>query len=139
MLFSNRESLRFEDASSPVVPNSELEPVEEEGMFLADESETLKLYVDCNDGNIRIDKFNFVLNVEDTSGDVTVEQQPSTLGTAPLYLVVNCNKNGKWFWPKEGNNIGVAYSQFSTWASDVQTAIDWYDSDNATKGRVVSY
>lgn len=92
-----------------------------------------------SDGNIRIDKFNFVLNVEDTSGDVTVEQQPSTLGTAPLYLVVNCNKNGKWFWPKEGNNIGVAYSQFSTWASDVQTAIDWYDSDNATKGRVVSY
>lgn len=55
MLFSNRESLRFEDASSPVVPNSELEPVEEEGMFLADESETLKLYVDCGDGNIRIE------------------------------------------------------------------------------------
>ena len=54
-LFSSRESLRFEDASSPVVPNSELEPVKEEGLFLADESDTLKLYVDCNDGNIRIE------------------------------------------------------------------------------------
>ena len=91
------------------------------------------------DGDFRIDKLGFVLNVEDTSGDVTVERQPSTLGTAPLYLVVNCNRAGKWFWPKEGNNIGITYSQFSDWASNVRTYIDWYDSSNATKGRIVSY
>ena len=91
------------------------------------------------DGDFRIDKLGFVLNVEDTSGDVTVERQPSTLGTAPLYIVVNCNRAGKWFWPKEGNNIGITYSQFSDWASNVRTYIDWYDSSNATKGRIVSY
>jgi len=91
------------------------------------------------DGGFRIDKLNFVLHVEDTSGNVTEEHQPSTLGSAPLYLVVNCNKAGKWFWPKEGNNIGITYSQFSDWASDVRSNIDWYDSDNATKGRIVSY
>ena len=95
--------------------------------------------VTFTDGNFRIDKLDFVLNVEDTSGNITEEHQPSTLGSAPLYLVVNGNKAGKWFWPKEGNNIGIAYSQFSDWASNVRTYIDWYDSDNATKGRIVSY
>lgn len=53
--------------------------------------------------------------------------------------MVNGNPSGKFFWPSEGNNIGVAYPQFSNWAANTQTAIDWYDSSNATSSKIVSY
>jgi hypothetical protein len=35
-------------------------------------------------------------------------------------------------------NIGVAYPQFSVWASNLQTSVDWYDSSNAS-GNIVKY
>ena len=92
-----------------------------------------------NSGNFRTDKLGLALNVEDDNGNATLEEQPSTLGVAPLYIVVNGNNVGNWFWPIEGRNIGIAYPQFSTWGSNVQTAIDWYDSSNATNGYVVNY
>ena len=68
-----------------------------------------------------------------------MEQQPTQLGDAPLYFVVNGNKVGKWFWPREGLNIGIAYPQFSLWASDVRTAIDWYDSSNSSNSKIITY
>ncbi len=90
-------------------------------------------------GDYRTDALNFSLSLEDANGDVSIESMESTLGEAPLYVVVNGNNTGKYFWPVEGSNIGIAYPQFSTWASNVQTAIDWYDSGNATSNKVVSY
>lgn len=91
------------------------------------------------DGNFRTELLDFSLSIEDEDGDITSEKQPSTLGTAPLYLVINGNRAGKCFWPIEANNIGIAYPQFSEWGSNVQTSIDWYDSSNAAKGKIVSY
>lgn len=92
-----------------------------------------------NDGSGRIDKLNFALSVEEKEGEATVESQPTTLGAAPLYIVVNGDRAGKCFWPIEANNIGIAYPQFSIWGSNVQSAVDWYDSANATKSKIVSY
>lgn len=88
---------------------------------------------------LRTDRLNFSLSLEDADGNVTVEQQPTQLGDAPLYFVVNGNKVGKWFWPREGLNIGIAYPQFSLWASDVRTAIDWYDSSNSSNSKIITY
>lgn len=93
-----------------------------------------------NNGNFRTDKLGFALSLdENEDGSATLEEQPSTLGVAPLYIVVNGNSIGKWFWPIEGHNIGIAYPQFSIWGSNVQTAIDWYDSSNAKRSDIVSY
>ena len=92
-----------------------------------------------NNGNFRTDALDFSLSLEDDNGTVTTEAQPASLGGAPLYIVVNGNNIGKFFWPVEGNNIGVAYPQFSNWASNIQTAIDWYDSSNAISNKIVSY
>jgi hypothetical protein len=36
-------------------------------------------------------------------------------------------------------NIGVAYPQLSTWASDMHTALNWYASSNAAAGKVVTW
>ena len=92
-----------------------------------------------SDGNCHIDDLGFSLTVEDSDGELTEESQTTRLGVAPLYIVVNGNSVGKWFWPIEGNNIGIAYPQFSTWGNNVQRAIDWYDSANATSSKIVSY
>lgn len=92
-----------------------------------------------NSGDFRTDKLSFALSLEDENGNVTIEEQPSTLGVAPLYIVVNGSNVGKWLWPIEGHNIGIAYPQFSTWGSNAQTAINWYNSSNATSSKVVTY
>lgn len=92
-----------------------------------------------SDGNYRIDRLDLALNMENADGDVNVEHQPTLLGEAPLYIVVNGNDVGKFFWPVEANNIGIAYPKFSIWASDIQASIDWYDRNSAMTGKVVSY
>jgi hypothetical protein len=90
-------------------------------------------------GDFRTDCLGFTLSLEDENGNITMEKQPAQLGEAPLYLVVNGNKVGKWFWPREGVNIGIAYQKFNLWASDVQTAIDWYDSSNSSNSKIITY
>ena len=96
-------------------------------------------------GTGRIDKLNFSLSIREDGGNATdegdaiVENLPTTLGSAPLYIVVNGDRTHTVFWPSEANNIGMAYPQFSIWGSNVQSAIDWYDSANATKSRIVTY
>lgn len=92
-----------------------------------------------DNGDFRIDRLDFSLSLEDENGNVTQEEQPAQLGEAPLYFVVNGNKVGKWFWPREGVNIGIAYPQFNLWASNTQTAIDWYDSSNSSSSKIVTY
>lgn len=92
-----------------------------------------------SDGRGRIDQLPLSLNVENEKGEITVENQPTELGRAPLFIIVNGDRAGKWFWPVENNNIGIAYQQFSMWASNVQVSINWYDSSNATSSKIVSY
>ena len=102
------------------------------------------------DAITKIDQLPFTIMLEDKDGNTTI-YKPSAKNTesaentenagnteAPLYLVVNGDKQGKWFWAKEDVNIGVAYPQFSTWASNVQSYIDWYDRLNASS-KVITY
>ena len=86
----------------------------------------------------KIDQLPFTIMCEDSEGNTTISKPSTDYTEAPLYLVVNGDKQGKWFWPKEGINIGVAYPQFSTWASNVQSYIDWYDKQNASS-KVITY
>ena len=87
------------------------------------------------DGNVRIDQLSFSLRTEDTNGNTKLQE----VGETPLFLVINGSTDRRWFWPVEGINIGVAYPQFSTWASNMHTAIDWYATQNAVEGKVVTW
>jgi hypothetical protein len=86
-------------------------------------------------GNIRIDQLSFSLRTEDSSGNTKLQET----GDTPLYFVINGSSDCRWFWSKEGINIGVAYPQFSTWASNMHTAIEWYAAQNAAAGKVVTW
>ena len=90
------------------------------------------------DATTKIDQLPFTIMLEDTEGNTTISKPSTDKTEAPLYLVINGDKEGKWFWPKEEINIGVAYPQFSTWASNVQSYIDWYDKLNGSS-KVITY
>ena len=66
-------------------------------------------------------------------------RQSANKEEAPLYLVINADSFGKWQWPKENSNIGLAYKLFGTWANNAQTALDWYKGSNASSNRVVAW
>ena len=87
------------------------------------------------DGNVRIDQLPFSLRTEDSGGNTKLQET----GETPLYLVINGSTDRRWFWTKDGINIGVAYPQFSTWASNMHTAIDWYAAQNAVASKVVTW
>ena len=85
------------------------------------------------DGNVRIDQLRFAVRTEDANGNITNQES----GETPLYFVINGSTDRRWYWPTEGINIGVAYPQFSTWASNMHTALSWYADTNAAAGKVV--
>ena len=91
-----------------------------------------------NDTNIN--HLNFTLKITSNNGSTSTQSQPAA-GTdnAPLFIMVNGDQQGKWRWVKEGGNIGLAYPQFNVWASNSQTALDWYHSSNASSHRIVSW
>ena len=87
------------------------------------------------DGNARIDQLPFSLRTEDSNGNIKLQET----GETPLYLVINGSSDRRWFWAKDGINIGVAYPQFSTWASNMHLAIEWYAAQNAVATKVVTW
>jgi hypothetical protein len=87
------------------------------------------------DGNARIDQLSFSVRTEDANGNTRTMET----GETPLYLVINGSSDRRWFWAKEGINLGVAYPQFSTWASNMHLAIEWYAGSNAADGKVVTW
>ena len=87
------------------------------------------------DGNARIDQLPFSLRTEDSNGNIKLQET----GETPLYLVINGSSDRRWFWAKDGINIGVAYPQFSSWASNMHTAINWYAAENAADGKVITW
>ena len=86
------------------------------------------------DGNASIDQLRFSARTEENGSVRTMET-----GETPLYFVLNGSSDRRWFWPNEGINIGVAYPQFSTWASDMHSALDWYSAGKAAAGKVVTW
>lgn len=90
-----------------------------------------------NSTDFRIDRLPFTLQIEDNEGNLSILKPSASGNDAPLFFVVNGNTRGRWFWPVEGANIGVAYPLFSTWGSHPQMAADWYDSSNAANSRTV--
>lgn len=87
------------------------------------------------DGNARIDQLLFSVRLEDANGNTSTMET----GETPLYFVINGSSDRRWFWPTEAVNIGVAYPQFSTWASNMHLAIDWYDAHNAAPNKVITW
>lgn len=95
--------------------------------------------ITINDPNIAIDKLAFSLRKTNKAGTSTTFRQSTDSEDAPLFLAVCGNAQGKWLWPKESSNIGLAYKDFSTWANNAHSALDWYDSKNASSSRIVSW
>lgn len=91
--------------------------------------------INFSDGNVRVDQLRFSLKTVDSDGTIRTLET----GKTPLYIVINGNKDRRWFWPTEGVNIGVAYPQFSLWASDMTSNLNWYSPANAVATKVVSW
>lgn len=88
-----------------------------------------------SDGKVRIDQLRFSLKTVDGDGNIKTLET----GDTPLYIVINGISDRRWFWPAEGINIGVAYPQFSLWASDMHTNLNWYNPANAISTKVISW
>lgn len=87
-----------------------------------------------------------VLNSDGTSRNVIasrIDENASTeidsYGKAPLYLIINGDSEGKWFWPRERVNITTAFKDFSTWGSTLSEGTTWYMPDNAFDEKVVKW
>ena len=88
--------------------------------------------------NTDLGRLPFTIRIakSDGSNSATYTQ---TSNEAPLFLAINGDDYGKWFWPREGTNIGLAYLGFSTWANNQQSATDWYKSANANSTQIVKW
>ena len=95
--------------------------------------------ISVSDPNIALDQLSFSLHKKNSAGTSSTLTQSTNREDAPLFLIVSGNVQGKWMWTKESSNIGLAYPQFSTWANNAQTALDWYNSKNASTSRIVSW
>ena len=87
-----------------------------------------------------------VLNSDGTTRSVISSRINNNMSTdksrysqVPLYLVVNGDANGKWFWPRELTNITTAFKNFTTWGATLNEGTTWYMPANATDGKVVSW
>jgi hypothetical protein len=83
--------------------------------------------ITVSDPNIAIDKLPFSISRKSSSGSTSTLTQSTSREDAPLYMAISGSPLGKWWWPKEGSNIGLAYKFFSDWAANVNTYPDWYD------------
>lgn len=91
--------------------------------------------ISFSSGKVRIDQLRFSLKTVDGDGNIKTLET----GDTPLYIVINGISDRRWFWPAEGINIGVAYPQFSLWASDMHTNLNWYNPANAISTKVISW
>lgn len=87
-----------------------------------------------------------VLNSNGTSRNVVASRidgssstDKTTYGEPPLYLIINGDADGKWFWPRERVNITTAYKDFSTWGSTLSEGTTWYMPNNAKVDKIVSW
>ena len=92
-----------------------------------------------SNSDVEVDKLPFSLRKKGRDGSSQTLRQSANKEEAPLYLVINADSFGKWQWPKENSNIGLAYKLFGTWANNAQTALDWYKGSNASSNRVVAW
>ncbi len=98
--------------------------------------------ITVSDPNIAIDKLSFSIFRKSYSGSTSTLTQSTNREDAPLYLTVSGSPVNKWWWPKEGSNIGLAYKYFSNWAANAETFLDWYDNakeDYISKDRLISW
>ena len=88
--------------------------------------------------DFQLDKLPFKLHIVNADN---VENQFSEvdqiLSGAPSFIVISGSANGKWYWPINKMNIGLAYPQFNVWGNNMVTAPNWYDEKNAASGKVL--
>ena len=87
--------------------------------------------------NIDLGRLSFSLQVANSDGSNINTYAQKGNGEAPLFISINGDKDGKWFWPREGSNIGLAYLEFSVWANNQQAATHWYDSSNTSSSHII--
>ena len=71
------------------------------------------------------------------NGNMSVKQD--SYGKAPLYLIINGDANGKWFWPRELSNITTVFKGFTSWGATLNENTTWYMPANADDAKVVKW
>ena len=92
-----------------------------------------------NSQDIDLGTLPFSVSIANSDGNGSQIYVQSGAQDAPLFMAINGDENGKWYWPREGTNIGLAYLEFSTWASNKNTATYWYHSSNGSTNQIVTW
>ena len=91
-----------------------------------------------NTSNFLLDKLPFKLYVVNSNNaENPFSRVEPILYEAPTFIVVSGSGTGKWFWPVDKMNIGLAYPLFNVWANNMLAAPDWYNEKNAANGKVL--
>ena len=89
--------------------------------------------------NIDLGRLPFSLQVQNSNGGEIDTYIQKGNNEAPLFIAINGDNEGKWFWPREGSNIGLAYLLFSAWANNQHTATNWYYSNNTSSSHIIRW
>jgi hypothetical protein len=93
-----------------------------------------------NTPDYQLDKLPFTLYIVNSNDVVNqFSEVEQIIDGAPSFIVVNGDSEGKWFWPLEKMNIGLAYPLFNVWGNSITTAPDWYNKKNAASGKVLTW
>lgn len=93
-----------------------------------------------NTPDYQLDKLPFTLYIVNSNDVVNqFSEVEQIIDGAPSFIVVNGDSEGKWFWPIEKMNIGLAYPLFNVWGNSITTAPDWYNKKNAASGKVLTW
>ena len=95
--------------------------------------------ITISDTNLSFDRLPFSLQVTDSKERTTVYSLQTSEEETPFYIAVSGDNASRWYWPREGVNIGLAYSHFSNWGANVSSAPQWYRSNYADRARVVTW
>ena len=77
------------------------------------------------------------IQVTTDKGTTTRISGPQSTGETPFRIVVAGDANGKWFWPRERQNISQAYTDFGVWGANYEAAGDW--SKTYVSSKVVTW
>lgn len=90
--------------------------------------------------DFQLDRIPFKLHiVNSNNAENQFSEAEHIINGSPSFIVVSGDAQGKWFWPLDKMNIGLAYPLFNVWGNSITAAPDWYNEKNAASGKVLTW